>query len=224
MLGIRLRFMDLLYAAVIGNSLQALHPNSIDALFIFGICLLLIVLEDFFLYYADVAPENPASEGISFFGMLSEIAILTAWFFAFQAFARDSWTFVIYLLVFFGLKIIAGFLNCLVSKNLWSLKFFRELMFFISVGALAWILWKQPVTVPSHSANLLVLISACWFAQTLAWWGLTAIFRHRERRHMAAPVEMPGPLQAAAEMNPPVEPLKVEVAPPEMPVSAGPAA
>ena len=35
--GIRLRFMDLLYAAVIGNALQLLRPTEVDNGLLFGL-------------------------------------------------------------------------------------------------------------------------------------------------------------------------------------------
>lgn len=180
MFGIRLRFMDLLYAAVIGNSLQLLHPEAINAKFLFGIFLLVVILEDFFLYYADVAPENPDAEGLSFLGMLSEISVLSAWFFAFQAFTADNWHFIFFLMVFFALKTWAGFVNCLVSKTLLSLKFGRELLFLISVSVLAWIGLTPQATPPSESGALLLWIAGSWAAQTILWWGLTKFFRSRE--------------------------------------------
>ena len=180
MIGIRLRFMDLLYAAVIGNSLQLLEPQVLDAKFFFGIFLLIVILEDFFLYYADVAPENSEAEGLSFLGMLSEIAVLSTWFFAFEAFSKDKWIFAGFLAAFFFLKVWSGFINCMQTKVLKSVKFARELLFLISVFLLVWIMVLNPETSPSDSRNILLWIGVSWLIQTISWWGVTKVFRSRE--------------------------------------------
>jgi hypothetical protein len=180
MFGIRLRFMDLLYAAVIGNSLQLLNPETVNAKFVFGLFLLVVILEDFFLYYADVAPENPDAQGLSFLGMVTEISVLASWCFAFQAFIADQWIFLVFLMIFFLLKTWAGFINCLVSHVLMSLKFGRELMFLVSVAALAWFVTHKHDADPANSPALLLWIAGTWVVQTVAWWAITKFFRARE--------------------------------------------
>ena len=180
MFGIRLRFMDLLYAAVIGNSLQLINPSSLGASFLFSLFLLLVIIEDFFLYYADVAPENPDAEGLSFLGMLSEVTVLGAWSFAFQAFASGSWNFVLFLFIFFILKTLAGFVNCAVSKSLFSLKFARELLFLATAGVLVWIWLQKPALAPAQSESLLAILAGTWLVQTILWWAITKFFRTRD--------------------------------------------
>lgn len=180
MVGIRIRFMDLLYAAVIGNALQLIHPQHQDVTFYFCLFLLLVILEDFFLYYADVAPENDGSEGLSFFGMVTEIAILATWFFTFVAFTSGDWNFLIFLGVFFGLKTFAGFINCAVSGSLFSVKFLRETYFLISLGALAWVMLRRTGATPGEDPAMLGVVAGAWLIQTVLWWTTTKLFRRAE--------------------------------------------
>ena len=170
---IRLRFMDLLYAAVIGNALQLLRPTEIDNALLFGSFLIVVILEDFYLYYADVAPNNPGVEGINLFGLASEISVLTLWLFSFVAFAKGDWIFLYYLAGFFLVKSSAGFINCFHTKDVLTLKFARELLFILSAATLIYI------SEINHERNLyaaydvLRVTAALWLAQTLAWWAMT---------------------------------------------------
>lgn len=173
--------MDVLYAAVIGDSLQLIDSSKLGSTFWFSLFLIVVILEDFALYYADVAPDNPAHTGVSFFGMLSEIAILTTWLFCFQSFVDDkAGIFLLYLGLFFLLKSLAGFLNCLALKCLVSLKFLRELVFLATTSTVAWIYLYQGPTICYQRPIFLALIVGVWIAQTLTWWGMTKFVRRRE--------------------------------------------
>ncbi len=175
----RTRFMDLFYAVIVGNALQAMNPTNLDVKLWFSLFLLLIILEDFFLYYGDVAPENASITGISFFNMMIEISILIFWYFAFLAFQRDSWLFAVFLGLFSFQKSFAGFLNCLVSRSLVSLKFIRELMFLATVVTAGYAYSNQDDPAPHQAIIQLITIGSIWLCQTALWWLSSLLFRSK---------------------------------------------
>jgi len=168
--GIRRIFMDLFYAAIISNALQVMAPANLDAKFWFSIFLVAVIVEDLFLYYGDVAPENTGSKGLSFFGMFTEVSILVLWYFAFQAFQADSWIFAVYLALFSFQKMLAGLLNCLVSGGIFSLKFLRELIFLMTLGTAVTEYFNHEHAKPVEDSPQLLIIAGVWCVQTLLWW------------------------------------------------------
>jgi len=187
MSNVRVRFMDLLYAASVGNSLQFIDASRFDGKFIVSILLIVVILEDFFLYYADVAPENADHHGLNFWGMTFEIMILTSWFFAFDAFVKGSWNFLIYLAAFSGLKTLGGFINCAATKSLMSFKFARELVFLLTVFTTLYVFVTRPVLPPDKSLMTLLPIAVGWTAQTFSWWVMTKLFRTIEGKTAILP-------------------------------------
>lgn len=182
--GIRLRFMDLLYAAVIGNALQLLRPTELDNGLLFGLFLMLVILEDFYLYYADVAPASGEADGINLYGLATEIAVLTLWYLSAVAFSKADWIFLYYLAGFFVLKSVAGFVMCCRSKELLTLKFARELLFILSAATLIYISRIGHDRNLYHAYDVLRVTAGVWLAQTTAWWSIT---RYVNARGKGAP-------------------------------------
>lgn len=179
-MGIRLRFIGLLYAVIIGGSMQTLQPHQVDLMFVFSLFLLIVTLEDFFVYYTDVAPSNTEADGLSFFAMLTEVTILSTWFFAYLSFTAESWMFALYFAIFNGLKSLGGFINCAISREILTLKFARELVF-LAAGALAlWVFLEPPSSRPTEAPLHLAALAAVWLAQTVVWWLATAVVRRSE--------------------------------------------
>lgn len=181
-ISIRLRFMDLLYAAIIGNALQQLHPEAMDVRLFFGLFLILVILEDFFLYHVDVAPNNSGVEGARFIGLVFEVSILILWLFSFMAFANsaNNRVFLLYIAGFFTLKTVAGLVNCLNERIFFSLSFVRELLFVVCPVIIFCMWLGLPATgrVPSH---VLLVIVILWLSQAVTWWGLTFHIKRRAK-------------------------------------------
>jgi hypothetical protein len=109
----RSMFVDFMYAIVVGSALPLLnseHLNLSDVRFWGILFLLLVVLEDYFLYETQIAPFQQPGK-ISPIALFLEVAILVSWYFSALAVSakenRTTW-FVAAFGLFYLLKFTAG--------------------------------------------------------------------------------------------------------------------
>jgi Putative Ig domain len=109
----RSMFVDFMYAIVVGSALPLLnseHLNLSDVRFWAILFLLLVVLEDYFLYETQIAPFQQPGK-VSPIALFIEVAILVSWYFSALAVSskenRSLW-FVTAFGLFYSLKFTAG--------------------------------------------------------------------------------------------------------------------
>src|SRR6266481_7756992 len=110
-------FVDFMYAIVVGAALPLLSPEHVsatDSVFWGVILLLVVVLEDFFLYTTEIVPYQ---ESIRFWPLVFEIGILFSWYLAAVAIPKHPTIFFRSLACFFALKYLAGILHWSTVKK-----------------------------------------------------------------------------------------------------------
>ena len=110
-MSIRLRYMDLMYAAVIGNGLTLIDVTRVGWPLVISLILLITIFEDLYLYYMD-ANTGEAAQQTSLFMTACEISILACWYFSMRAYSDGSHNVFLFFGLFLALKTLAGYILC----------------------------------------------------------------------------------------------------------------
>lgn len=176
----RVFFMDLLYAAIISNALAKMDSSAIHALFFAQLVLIVVIFEDCYLFYTDVAPANEGGAGVGLLGLIFEICVLISWYFAFLCVAGGSPSFYLWYGVFFGLRVLSGLVFGVGQNKVLSWFFFRDLFYLISIGASFYLLQVGVGQgVEPLAASILGVLGPVWVLQTVLWWTTTAFVVRR---------------------------------------------
>ena len=167
----RVTFVDFIYAIVVGTAFALVPPVDLSVRFFGMIFLILVVLEDFYLYHTQIALY--ADQNVpSFSALVFEISILLAWYLAAMSFPAKSKAFLVCFSAFFILKWLAGFAHFTSLGQLGNWRFRRNHCFFIpaSIAIMILLFNTQSITTSLRKCILLVL---GWLIQVLVWWTIT---------------------------------------------------
>lgn len=169
-------FADFLYAVVIGVAFSDLKVSALDEQLLGGAFLLIVVLEDFFLYQTQIKPKTNLYKFASFRSLFFELAILLSWFFAFKVFADSKLAGLLGLSVFFFFKFLATAIRLPKAKATDRPFLYRDFTFLLPVlglGALA--LMVDLGLCTSIGRYVWLWAFAIWLVQTVIWWGVAKL-------------------------------------------------
>lgn len=163
-------FVDFMYALVVGSALPLIngeHLSWSDPVFFGTLFLIVVVLEDYFLYMTQIVPYQRAGE-MSLIPLFSEIAILVSWYLAVVASPKYPRFFLYAIFVFFVLKYFAGLAHWKEFRR-WESR--RNLAFLIPAGTVL-ILdhWFRPTEVDGYT---ILGLAVAWLLMVAIWWGIT---------------------------------------------------
>lgn len=168
----RIVFVDFMYAIVVGSAFGLIPPLELSFRFLGLLFLILVVLEDFYLYHTQIVGRQD-TQVPSFSALVAEIAILLAWYLTVISFPDKVASSVLCFAAFFALKWIAGLAHFAKLRKLASWEFRRNTTFLIPmVVAIATVLLRGQSSL-SSAGSWLPLVSA-WLVHVSAWWKITA--------------------------------------------------
>jgi hypothetical protein len=176
-------FADFMYAVVVGVAFSDIHvfghTATAQSVFI-TFLLLMMVLEDFYLYQTQVKPYTNIFKFQGFWSFCFEVSILLAWYIAFAGRLEARSESLFALAVFFFLKWAASAKHLLNAPKNWVIH--RDHLFWITIIASVAIAMKHiPSVVQVCRATFAadwVLVAAAWILQTITWWYIVA--HHKE--------------------------------------------
>ena len=169
-MNIRLRYMDLMYAAVIGNGLTLIDVTQVGWALIVSLILLVTIFEDLYLYYMD-ANTGDESQQTNIVMTVCEISILTAWYFSMTAYSQHSHNVFLFFGLFLALKTLAGYILCVESRRFQFARVLQESIFLTGAGFSLLIYFSPPEI--HQLFTLRSMLTACliiWFLQSTVWW------------------------------------------------------
>lgn len=178
----RVSFVDFIYAIVVGTTFALVPPVDLSFRFFGMLFLILVVLEDFYLYHTQIAVY--ADQNVpSFSALVFEISILLAWYLAAMSFPAKSKAFLFCFSAFFVLKWLAGFAHFTSLGQLGNWRFHRNHSFIIpaSIGIMILLFSAQSISV---SLSKCILLALGWIVQVSIWWTVT---RQMERKQQIRP-------------------------------------
>jgi hypothetical protein len=166
-------FADFLYAVIIAVAFSDLKVSTVDLQLCVGSFLLVVVLEDFFLYQTQIKPRIDLYKFASFRSLFFELAILLAWFYAFKRADDSSIAAMLGLASFFLFKFGATAVRLPKAAAKDRPFLYRDFTFLIPVigySGLALALYYGACHLSETGAW--VVGALIWVVQTAAWWGL----------------------------------------------------
>lgn len=177
--GTRVAFVDFIYAIVVGTAFALVPPVDLSVRFFGMLFLILVVLEDFYLYHTQIAVY--ADQGVpSFSALVFEIFILLAWYLAAMSFPDKSRAFLICLSGFFVLKWFAGFAHFASLGQLGDWRFHRNHCFFFPALIAIMILFFGEQSIITSSKKWISLVVG-WLIQVSAWWTITRLMERKQQ-------------------------------------------
>lgn len=167
----RLIFVDFMYAIVVGSAFPLIAPLEMSFRFFGLLFLLLVVLEDFYLYHTQIVAPSQA-HGSSFLALVVEMCILLAWYLGAIAFPENPRVFLTAFAAFFALKWLAGLAHFAALRELRTWRFYRCFSFLIPLAGCVVVLFvggDGRLSSPSISGT----VAGAWALQTAIWWSVT---------------------------------------------------
>jgi hypothetical protein len=164
--------MDFMYAVTIGSAFPKIEAIGFTYWLWALLFLLVVIVEDFFLYTTQVKPHSADATAFSLFALLFEMSVLITWFLMVVSFQARPRVFLACYAAYFTLKWSAGFFHCRSASLLSTRIFHRNHTFFVPIlAALCLLYFARPVT--SESRQLWIVIVAAYIFSTVAWWLIT---------------------------------------------------
>ena len=171
----RVSLVDFMYAIVIGSAFPLIAPIELSFRFFGMLFLLLVILEDFYLYHTQIVSSDKAAVG-RFITLVLEIAILLAWYLCVIAFSTSSDASLVAYGAFFLLKLAAATAHFDRLKLLGSWRYLRSFSFLIPISVacvLACCGWGGRLS----SFRIWGIVASTWAVQVTIWWGLTKHYK-----------------------------------------------
>ena len=174
----RVAFVDFMYAIVVGTAFALVAPVDLSFRFVGLLVLILVVLEDFYLYHTQIAVH--AHRGIPSFSALAfEISILLAWYLAAASFPDAPHAFLAAMAAFFVLKWSAGLAHFGSLGELRSWRFHRNHAFILTAGTCAAVAVLNGSTA-MEAPRMWLPVLVAWILQLGIWWSVTRSMERRE--------------------------------------------
>ena len=174
----RFAFVDFMYAIVIGAAFPLIAPLEQSLRFVGLLFLLVVILEDFFLYHTQVATVT-VEEAKTFRALLAEIGVLLAWYLSAIAFPASVRAFLLAFAAFYLLKWLAGLAHFSSLRQARSWRFYRTYSFFLPVLVSVILLyWHDEV---SAFPVLWIIAALASVIQMAIWWLITKRMSNQPR-------------------------------------------
>lgn len=172
-------FVDFMYAIVVGSVLPLVNDKHLhwgDPTFYTTAFLIVVVLEDYFLYETQIARYQKALtfSVTGLLGLILEIFILICWYLSAVSVPEHPLWFLSSFASFYALKFAAGWAHWKAIR--WESM--RNFAFTLPIAVCGWIWFcGKPEGV---GAWVVVKLAASWIAMLAVWWGVT--IRHMPSR------------------------------------------
>jgi len=174
----RVSFVDFIYAIVVGTAFGLVPPVDLSFRFFGMLFLILVILEDFYLYHTQIAVYADQNMP-SFSALVFEISILLSWYLAAMSFPTKSKAFLFCFSGFFLLKWLAGFAHFTSLRQLRNWRFHRNHCFFIPASFGIILLFStQSIT---NDLEKFILLAIGWFIQVSTWWIVTKQMENKQQ-------------------------------------------
>jgi len=172
-------FADFMYAVVVGVAFSDIHlfdkASGFQSIFV-TIFLLVVVLEDFYLYQTEVKPYTNVFKFKGFSSFFFEVSILLCWYIAFAGRIEARVGSLLALAAFFFLKWAASAKHVLKGRTSWIIH--RDHLFWITIiMAIAIAIKHIPCVVQVGHGTLAAdwaVVAVAWLLQTVLWWTVVA--------------------------------------------------
>lgn len=168
----RIAFVDFMYAIVVGSAFPLVAPLELSFRFWGMIFLVIVILEDFYLYHSQIAIHDNSKKTISFPALITEVSILLSWYLATIGFPKEKISFLIAFSAFFLFKWIAGFAHWISLKKTLDWRSKRNFTFLIPVIVCLILLFLSKNQKLNHPLIWGSILTA-WGLQTFMWWTIT---------------------------------------------------
>ena len=172
----RIAFVDFMYAIVVGSAFGAVPPLELSFRFLGLLFLILVILEDFYLYHTQIVGRREAQVP-SFSALVAEIAILLVWYLAVISFPDSPASCLLCFAAFFALKWLAGVAHFAKLAKLRSWEFRRNATFLVPMVVAVVIALTGGNRDLSFVGQWLP-VTAAWVFHVTTWWGVT---NHRSK-------------------------------------------
>lgn len=168
-------FADFMYAVVVGVAFSDIKISDPIRLLLPTFFLLVVVLEDFYLYQTQVKPHTDVFNFTSFSSLFFEVGILLAWFLSYLSRATEGRQAFICYAIFFFLKWFASVkhLSSAVAAGKASIVHRDHLFLVSTAGASCLSVLVQPSAIGPYSISLSdgwIVLAVLWLLQTVVWW------------------------------------------------------
>jgi hypothetical protein len=173
----RTSFVDFIYAVVVGSTFPFLAPFDASFRLAGLLFLIIVVLEDFYLFHTQIAgkvPDAPAP----FMALVMELSVLISWYMAVISFPASPRPCLIAFASFFLCKWLAGLFHFGAIRKLTSWHFQRCHSFLVPFAAsllLAWRVGSDKLSQPV----VWITIPVSWLIYVVIWWYVTD--KHQQR-------------------------------------------
>jgi len=174
-------FADFMYAVVVGVAFSDIKLTDPLQILFPTIFLLVVVIEDFFLYQTQVKPHTDIFSFTSFSSLVLEVSILLAWFLSFLS-RKDAreWAFACFS-AFLLLKWIASVKHIgseLPASKRWVIH--RDHLFLISAIVSAVLIFVHPAAIVVSGTVAIpgdwTILALAWLVQMWLWWAVVGHF------------------------------------------------
>jgi hypothetical protein len=162
-------FVDLLYAVTVGAALPRINGTvlHLGSAVLWGIGFLLVVfLEDFYLYHVKVLPSLTGPH--SWRGFLLSVLIIGTWYLTEVAFPSNAQLFLAGFGMFFFLRIAGSLLYRTTARESWQEAIFAVPV--VAAGALMMLDERPPFA--GHPGRLLLVLFPAWLVTVAVWWSM----------------------------------------------------
>ncbi len=159
-------FADFMYAVVVGVAFSDIKLSDSRSVLFVTVLLLLMVLEDFFMYQTQVKPLTDVFKFWTLSSLFFEVGMLLSWFLAFLSrrdFLKGS---LVCIAIFFFLKWLASAKQIASTPKSRRWVLHRDHLFWLSIGAALLLAFYFSW---GYLTAYLVL-AAVWVVQTISWW------------------------------------------------------
>ncbi|MGD0539038.1 MAG: hypothetical protein ABSC03_15490 [Verrucomicrobiota bacterium] len=135
----RTSFVDFIYAVVVGSTFPFLAPFDASFRLIGLLFLIIVILEDFYLFHTQIAGKV-SDAPTSFWALVLELLILVLWYLAVLSFPLSSRPFLLALALFYFFKWLAGVAhNAKLASSTVGISTVARLFSFRSSPRLSWL-------------------------------------------------------------------------------------
>jgi HAD superfamily phosphoserine phosphatase-like hydrolase len=171
----RATFVEFLYAVTVSAIFSKIGSVGFGLEFAALCLLILVILEDYYLYSTQVLPTEQKELKTKFIVLVLEASILLSWYLSAVSIGQSNTVFLVTFSLFSLLKITAGLFHWLSHPDKINWRFFRYVVFiFVPVVSI----WSY-LTLKDQGIIYLTVFFA-WLAQAALWWGITHILIERE--------------------------------------------
>jgi hypothetical protein len=158
-------FADFMYAVVIGVAFSDIKLGDSWPVLLATIVLLLMVLEDFFMYQTQVKPQVGVFRFWTLRSLFFEVGMLLSWFLSFLSRKESLRGAIVCIGLFFFLKWLASALRISTTEKSKRWVLHRDHFYLMTVLCAIVLAFLYPNFFGTY-----IILGAVWLIQTFLWW------------------------------------------------------